>query len=285
MTAPQPLFVLCTMRSFSSLVCAMLGQHPEAYGLPELNLFVADDVGGVIRYYARRPHGLHGLLRTIAQLEFGGQDEATIEQARSWIEARAGWTGARLFEHVREAVAPRLCIDKSPVTVRDPAFLARLHRAYPDAGHLHLTRHPAPVGDSIRRLHEKADQARGTNLSGTVDPERVWLTTNRNIVAFTRGLPLGQAMHVQGEMLLGDLGTWLPQICEWLGLSTAPEALAAVEHPERSPYACPGPANAALGNDPNFLEHPAFDRRPIPPASLDGFSRPTLKLARELGYE
>ena len=30
------------MRSYSSLVCGMLGQHPSLFGLPEVNLFAAD---------------------------------------------------------------------------------------------------------------------------------------------------------------------------------------------------------------------------------------------------
>ena len=37
MTAP--LFLLAPPRSYTSLVNAMLGQHPQAFGLPELCLF------------------------------------------------------------------------------------------------------------------------------------------------------------------------------------------------------------------------------------------------------
>ncbi len=34
-----PLFLLAPPRSYTSLINAMLGQHPQAYGLPELCLF------------------------------------------------------------------------------------------------------------------------------------------------------------------------------------------------------------------------------------------------------
>src|SRR5438874_389166 len=33
----DPVFILALPGSFSSVVCAMLGQHPEMYGLPETN--------------------------------------------------------------------------------------------------------------------------------------------------------------------------------------------------------------------------------------------------------
>ena len=38
----QPLFILALPRSYTSLIAGMLGQHPQAYGLPELNLFTVD---------------------------------------------------------------------------------------------------------------------------------------------------------------------------------------------------------------------------------------------------
>jgi hypothetical protein len=32
------MLILCPPRSFSSVVSAMIGQHPQLYGFPELNL-------------------------------------------------------------------------------------------------------------------------------------------------------------------------------------------------------------------------------------------------------
>ena len=36
---PAPLFLLAPPRSYTSLVNAMIGQHPQAFGVPELCLF------------------------------------------------------------------------------------------------------------------------------------------------------------------------------------------------------------------------------------------------------
>jgi len=41
---PDPVFVLAP-RSFSSIVATMLGQHPQMYGVPELELFAAETMG------------------------------------------------------------------------------------------------------------------------------------------------------------------------------------------------------------------------------------------------
>ena len=46
----DPVFVLAAPRSFSSVVCAMLGQHPELHGLPETHLFVDDTMHGWWRH-------------------------------------------------------------------------------------------------------------------------------------------------------------------------------------------------------------------------------------------
>jgi hypothetical protein len=65
-------------------------------------------------------------------------------------------------------------------------------------------------------------------------------------------------MRLRGEDLLSEPRIYVRQIAEWLGLRTDDEATEAMLHPENSPFACYGPANAKFGNDPNFLEKPAL---------------------------
>ena len=61
---PPPLFILCPGRSFSSVVCGMIGSHPEMFALPELNLFCADTVGELLEMASRpgKRNIRHGLL-------------------------------------------------------------------------------------------------------------------------------------------------------------------------------------------------------------------------------
>jgi len=288
-----PLFILCPMRSFSSVVCAMIGQHPQAYGLPEVNLFIADTVSELLRIHAPRPHGLHGLLRTLAQIEHGEQTDDTVAAARAWLDARTQWTTKQVFDHILAAVDPRIAVDKTPRTVLRPEYLERAYAMYPDASFLHLTRHPRSTGKSLINNLKRNGEWGGTFNAAQVDPQGIWLKAHTNITQFAVTLPEGQCLRIKGEDLLSEPALYLPQIAEWLGIDTGAQAVDAMLHPERSAYACYGPESAKFGNDPEFLESPAFRAKTVHEPPLGGpldwapereFDKPTVKLARELGY-
>ena len=293
MASKQPFFILCPLRSFSSVVCTMLGQHPDMYGFPELNLFIADTLGGVMNIHRLRPHGAHGLYRTLAQLHDGEQTEASVSRAIEWVEQRRSWSSKQVLDYILDWIVPRIGVDKSPRTVMKPEYLRRMHATYPDANYLHLVRHPRSTAISTKELLKRNDEWEGLFDADWVDPERVWLRTHKNVVDFAATLPEGQCMRIKGEDLLSDPHLYLPQIAEWLGIRTDRETIEAMLHPEQSPYACFGPENAKYGNDPNFLGKPAFRGGRIKEPSLEGdldwapgqqFSKPVLKLAREFGY-
>ena len=294
---PPPLFILTCMRSYSSLVCAMLGQHPAMYGLPELNLFMADTLAGVTnKLRVVRPQSLHGLLRAVAQVEYRAQTVDTVERARDWLQRHAHWHAGQFLAFLAErAGGSRIMVDKSPSTALNPANLRRLHRAFPHARILHLVRHPRATCNSIHQLQQKNARRLGENKPTELPPEQLWLRINRNILAFTDRLPPGQCMLIQGERLLARPELYLAQVSDWLGLSGDEPDMEAMLHPERSPYACIGPSNAPFGNDPNFLRDPRYAKRPIAPQRLagalewqpeqeNGFSAATQALARRLGY-
>lgn len=290
----EPFFILCPLRSFSSLVCGMLGQHPDIYGMPELNLFLEDRLGPLYdRHTQRRPHAAHGLLRALAQLHEGEQTEDSVARAQEWIDSRRSWSTQRVMEHLRELVAPKILLDKSPATVMDKRFVERMHRYYPDASYLHLTRHPRATGKSILALVKRNHEWNGPADPKRVEPEGIWLRSHTLIKQFCDGLPEGQCMRIKGEELISHLDVYLPQIAEWLGVRTDAEAMEAMKHPESSPYACVGPPNAPMGNDPNFLDSPKLRPGTIEEPTLEApldwdpqrhFRPEVRKLAKEFGY-
>ena len=280
----EPLIILCPLRSFSSVVSCMLGEHPEAYGFPELNLFVAETVGALLEYHRNldRPRW-DGLLRTLAQLHEGVQTEDSIMNARVWLQNRKKWTTKALFDYLLEHVAPKVGVEKSPATVMQVQDLERAYHMYSKAHFLHLTRHPISAGKSIQnQLQIKAQAVKNKfdnldqpsvknseddpvdsiklrfklNVDKLVDPHKIWLTAHQNIVRFTDTLPPGQSMRIKGEDLLSNPDVYLPQISEWLGLRTDPQAIQSMKHPENSCYAYLGPVGAKFGNDYKFLESP-----------------------------
>ncbi len=245
-TNAQPLFILCSGRSFSSVVCGMLGQHPELYGLPEMNFFVADTIGGAFDWFHQagpgNHHRLDGLARAIAQLHSGEQSETALQRAWQWLHAHADLPTAQLAHAIAHRLPNRALVEKSPSNSVEAACLDRLRVSFPQARILHLLRHPRPTGQSAHEAHR--DRAKGRAL---VDDarliERNWLKVQGNILRFTATLPPGQAMRLRGEDLLADPPRYLRQICQWLGIRTDDDAITAMLHPEDSPYARPMPAS------------------------------------------
>lgn len=263
-----PLFILAPPRSFTSVTCAMLGEHPQMFGLAEVNLFGGDSMADMQELYRTRALLQAGLLRSLAQIAFSEQTEETVEAARRWLLDNSDLSTDEVFRTLQSWLPDRILIDKSPLHVLHPDAMRRMRTRFPDARYLHLTRHP---GDTIKsvlqlqrtfrdRLLERAPalgalraprQAQGA-------PEKYWLQPHLAIIDFLESVPADRQMRLRGEDLLRDPPRYLRRIAEWLEVRTDDEAVAAMLHPENSPFAREGPANAKYGNDPNFMEKPAL---------------------------
>ncbi len=309
MTTPSPLFLLAPPRSFTSLVCAVVGQHPDHVGLPELNLFQAADMEEF--WSGRNPDGTmkspfwatmrHGLLRTLAQVYAGEQTIESVEMAERWIWARKHLSTGAVYHELCAALAPRRIVEKSPAYLRRPEYLERLLDTFPDARFLHLVRHPRGLAESVLKtpggpaVALTLDSVDHSGDSPVIDPQILWHDSNLQIMRFLDRLDPGQWRRVRGEDLLGDLDRHLPELCAWLGVRADTEALAAMKRPEESPFSCLGPMNARLGNDVNFLKAPHLRDGPVPVPALDGPCswRPdgaglhprVVAMARAFGYE
>jgi Sulfotransferase family len=268
------LFILCPPRSYSSVICAMLGQHPACYAFPELALFVADTVQGLFDFHREHCGGMWtaaycspGLIRALAQLHDGAQTEQTIDGAIDWLRDRRHWICQRVLDHLLSQIQPAMGIDKSPLTSIFPEFLARARAWYPHARFVHLTRHPV---SSLRSL-VRHFRARLLRVQPDVDARGVaeffasmWCRGHSSIIDLSRELPPGQYMRVHAENVLLNPGRELTRVVRWLGLRSDRCVVDSMMHPERSPYAHFGPGIARGANDPKFLESPRL-RRIVPP--------------------
>jgi hypothetical protein len=311
----DPVFVLSAPRSFSSVVGAMIGQHPQMYGLPETNLFMAQTLK---EWWVRCSRSVapmeHGLLRAIAQIYFGEQTEATVTLAAAWLRRRAHFTTEFLFEAIAERMKPLALVDKSPRIVRRVEFMRHAYRMFPQARFIHLVRHPRGQGESMMKLFKywsgrqplppshwmiwlMTDHGLGRQRANDVvlDPQQGWHRLNVNICQFLDSIPDEQKLRVRGEDLLRDPDAGLRRIVDWLGLRTDGEAIEMMKHPEQSLFACFGPPGARFGNDPFFLKNPALRPWRGEPQSLDGpltwrddgqgFLAKVRRLAQQFGYE
>ncbi len=293
----RPVFILCPGRSFSSVVCGMLGQHPELYGLPEMNFFVADTTGELFAWFRQagpgNRHRLDGLARTLAQLHDGEQTEAAVERAWQWLHKRLDLPTRDLARYIASLIGRRHFVEKSPSNGVEFAHLQRLRHTFPKARFLHLLRHPRTTGKSVYEAHRgRAKDVSGPRSARLIEDN--WLKAQKNILRLTEPLPLGQSMRLQGELLLADPDRYLRQIAEWLDIEVDAAALEAMKHPEHSPFATVGPPNARGGNNRKYLEDPRLRISAAPRVYLtdpldwmpggSGFSPATIALARRFGY-
>jgi hypothetical protein len=313
----DPVFILAAPRSFTSVVCGMLGQHPQLYALPELQLFGAETMTAWWQLCGRQSFPMkHGLLRAVAELFFGGQSEHSVRLARSWVRRRSHFTTGMMFEVIAKRVCPRIPVDKSPMVVYRPESLQRMDAMFSEARFIHLVRHPRGHAESVLKAIRETGQVgpvpgwlshlasfpeaeratgKGMNAVTKVDPQRGWYVLNKNICNFLGHLPEQRKLQIRAETLLNQPEPTLGAIANWLEIRTDSQALEEMLHPERSPYACVGPPGANYGNDLNFLKSPVPRRERAETHYLDGalpwredrqgFTPEVRQLAMEFGYE
>lgn len=299
----DPVFILAPGRSFTSIVCGMIGEHPDLYGVPELNLPLADTMEEWwALYWTGETGAAHGLLRTVAQVYFGEQTPTSIRRAARWLRRRSSWDTGELFRQLADDVQPATLVEKSPLIVADSQCLTRLGETFPGARFIHLARHPRTTGHSLLAtgwtrywfLHRARSYDFGT-APPTLDPQRMWCDEHMRIMRFLRSLPESRSYRVRGEDLLSDPESYLASIAQWLGVAADADSVGRMTHPERSTFASVGPPGARYGNDPSFLKSPYLRPYREDPPTLDGpldwrrdgagFSSETKLLARELGYK
>jgi hypothetical protein len=296
----------------------MCGQHPQIYAVPELHLFVAENIAEWLEVCKSATFQMnHGLLRAVAQLFFGAQTESTVRQAAGWVRRRSHFTTGFLLETLAEATHPRLVVEASPSIVYHLDFMHRAYLMFPHGRFLHLVWHPRAfaesVLDSIRELSRSGPlppshwlvQLASISMPSArqdpseqpsiLDPQGAWYRLNKNICDFLDTVPERQKLRIRGESLRTNADEVLGQFAMWMALQTDSAAIQLIKHPERSPYATLGPSNAPFGTDvflpgtPSFLstgeESDSLDE-PLPwREDGQGFFPEVKELAREFGYK
>jgi Sulfotransferase family len=293
------LVILAPPRSFTTLVSAMLGQHPQLYGLPETHFFTCDTVDEWLTRY-RGTDRADGALRAVSQVVFGLQSSATVGMARVWLQARSPVTTADVLRSLGRRVEPRVLVEKTPQAAQEPGAMRRMLREFPEARFLHLTRHFLAQARSRLERRIRACGLDGKDALATAarsldgDPVQLWLVTHRAILRFLDNVPVQQQFRVRAEDLLGEPEQHVRRVAQWLRIRSDNVAIEEMMHPERSPFAAAGPPNAPAGGDEKFFSEPILRRRSsaVPPLDAglpwnsDGapFGPAVQQLATVLGY-
>ncbi|MGQ0502993.1 MAG: sulfotransferase [Panacagrimonas sp.] len=298
---PAPVFLLAAPFCGVSSLAGQLGCHPQLVALPELNLFMADRVIELLEIEELAQGAqMDGLLRAIAQIEFGRQNDRTITAARHWLYERRDRATGDLIHHFAGRVAPERLVIADTGSAMRPMDLRRLHRQVPDAHVLHVTRHPWTQGCLLAawardRLFVPPDYKDHGFQPAITDPQIPWLRANTNVEALTQALPPGRRWRVQLEQIDNAFDEHIAALCNWLGVDAGVAALKAMRSPRRWAFWGFGPGTAPYGLEPEVLETlPRDDVRGSALASLSeplpwrpdglGFADATITLARSYGY-
>lgn len=299
----DPVFLLAPPRSYTSLINAMLGQHPQAFGLPELCLFngkrlkdlwirESDEISDNSRVR-------HGLLRAVAEIYGGEQTKATVTMASHWAAAREDVAVGEVYQELVAKIDPLIAVEKSPAYTIALERMLAMHEAFPNARFVHLTRHPVGQCKSVMKMNWGAFALYANSIEfqedrAVIEPQFAWHDLNINILNFLDTVPADSQIRIRGEDVMSDPPAQLAAICRWLGIRDDPDAVDEMMHPERSPFACFGPLMAMFGNDPNFLRGPTFRPHKVKVPPLDqpvpwrddglGLHPRVVELAQEFGY-
>lgn len=293
----DPIFILSSPRSFTSVVAGMIGMHPNLYSIPELHLLERDRLEDLVAFFRseKQEKKLHGLRRLVSQLILGEQTLAGVRMADRWLEKRIEMSTEDLYRELISMTGGLGFVDKSPAYSLSAVTLERLARTFPESKFIHLVRHPIGQGLSMAKLWPAATTARervsevrsryrqpstvmpplardlmrvlssGNGIEADqileIDFQNLWLRMQLRILTFLKDLDLSRSMTLRGEDFLRDPIEQMQIITHFLSIPWRPDYEEMILHPETSPYACIGPQGAQFGNDVNYLLSPGYSKR------------------------
>ena len=181
-----PTFILCTLRSGSTLLRVLLNSHSQIHAPHELHLrYVSVKLANTWAERAMREMGL----------------DARRAQYVLWD---------RLLHRELAGSGKRLIVDKTPNNV----FIAdRLRECWPDARFIFLLRHPAAIARSRKALRPQADDEKNVDV------------TLRYCEALERARQTYDGPTVRYEELAANPEPTMRRLCAFLGVPWEPAML------------------------------------------------------------
>ena len=278
----DPVFVLCSPRSGSTLMRVMLAGHSGLFAPPELHLLDHETFSERAQALDKGAFMGLGLVKAIESLK-GLNVRKANSLVRQWIEE--DHSVVDIYRLLQEWSGERRLVDKTPTYTEHLETLQRAKRWFPNATYIQLVRHPYSVMDSIIRLNEESPLVRDIVFRGEVDSwgaaETVWSKAYRNTEQFLAEIDPARKLTVRYEDLVVDPESVARKICEKLEVPFDEGML--------SPYE-PGRMTEGIAiGDVNFRKHRSIDpalgeawRKIRPPRPLDGSTR---TLADRYSYE
>jgi hypothetical protein len=258
--APPPIFVVAPPGLPVETVAAMLGQHPECWGMPEINLELSGNLDSLMReMIGLRSSQMHGLLRTLSQLLTGEQTIIGVDAARRWLSRYAYLPTSAVWHLLAQRVGPRRMVAPLTATLFEAGSLGRLVATFPEAKFVALKMHPKSHGEAVMAQHGGAAAWLLGALDETVEPampepSEIWQLAEAGLDDLAGLVRAKQIIPVRVEDLVHNTKPTLTRLLKKLDLAAPPRVLAAMQRPESSSFRGRGPFGAQFGGEILTLE-------------------------------
>jgi hypothetical protein len=280
-------FIVSTPRSGSTLLRAMLAQHPKLFSPPELHLLPFFSLQE--RQTKTTSLGCEwmqrGLVSAIVELEGVSPGAAKMKIANL---AATGATIDDVYSTLASLAGGRTLVDKTPTYGFHKKWLENAERRFRESRYIFLIRHPIANSESFVRL--RLHRLLGPRwLVWDENPwrfaEKCWCSSNLHIEELLKDVQTSRQIEIRYEDLVQDPEAILSRICDFLKLKYCPEML----FPYRNKNTLVDSENhsATLG-DPTFLNHYGIEKPrvleqscPLRAASLN---ETTIRIAGRFDY-
>jgi len=249
--SPEIVFVLSTPRAGSTLLRVMLAGHSRIFSPPELHLLQFDSM----RQRHEALAGTHldeGLLRAVKEL-LSLDAIATRGLLNDWVEQDLPIQS--VYASLMAMARGRVLVDKSPSYGSSLETLKRGDALFDRGRYIHLVRHPYAVIESFVRL--RMDRGAGAEeVDAYAVAERVWTTSNRNILGFLEGVDQSRWLRVFYEDLVQVPEPVMREVCAFLDLGFEETTLTPYEGNRMTDGV---DARSRPLADPNFLSHTSIE--------------------------
>ena len=283
---PRAVFLLSPPRSGSTLLRVMLAGNPVLFAPPELELLGFNTLRErKAAFSGRYSFWAEGTVRAIMEIEGCGSEQAW--QIMADAEER-DLSVRDFYREIQERTGGRLLVDKTPSYSLDRTTLERAEADFEEPLYIHLLRHPYGMISSFEKARLEQVFFRVPHpFSRRELAELIWLTSQRNILAFLSGIEPGRQLRLRFEDLVQDPRAAMERVCAFLGVPFVPAMLDPYEDTGRRMTDGIHALSRMVG-DVKFHEHKAID-----PAVAESWKKeigedflgePTWRMAESLGY-
>lgn len=284
------IFILSPPRSGSTLLRVILGGHPQLFAPPELHLLSFNTLEErKATFFERIQFMGEGLIRALMEIK-----GYSLQEAQSLMQELEDkkLTTKQFYDLMQQWLPGKTLVDKSPPYAFNPEVLKRAEIYFENPLYVHLLRHPY---GTIRSMEEakldlllSAQVKDEISLSAKEKAELMWLISHQNILEFLEHIPAHRQYRVKFEDLVKQPDTTVEGLCQFLGLSFAPEMLQIYEDKKQRMTDGIHSVSRMLG-DVKFHTHKEISAQAAElwkqDYQVDFLGEQTWQLAESFGYE